>query len=944
MIRIGNLTILPERREVYANGELVTLGARALDMLFVLLKANGALVTKSDLLREVWPTTVVEENNLHVHVSTLRKLLGDNRRLLVSVSGQGYRLLRSDASEDVARNDRLSTGIPPEQTSRTYGSHLFGREECIKQILEALEQHNVVTLVGTGGIGKTSLAQEVGRLSTGCYPGGVWMVELAQQTDPDAIPAAVASAMGFAIPRDSKATDAIFSLIGRDRTLLILDNCEHIIDAAADFVHRLILSNTLCKVLATSREALRIPEERQCNVEPLDVPGNEELGPSVLERGAVQLFLARARTVDPRFGSDMSALELIGQVCKRLDGIPLAIELAAARAAILGIRILAENIDARIQTLTGGYRDAHLPRHQTLKATFDWSYKLLSRVERLVLNRLAVLRGDFSLEDACAVAESEGIAAEHISEAIFALVNKSLVALDSAKPQTPYRLLETTRSYALQRLIDDGELNAAERRRALYLCHKFACMQDSAEARSVEDSLTEILRRFDNFRAALSWSFSATGDAALGRKLAALIVPSLFDLSLVTECVSWSAQALHAVTTDAASAAERGTTLRLLAAYASGLVYVEGPTEETLQTWAKVRDLAIAEREPWFEARALWGQWNWHQYGGRPRDALSNAIRFEELALRDGNEPHLILAQRIIGIAEHYCGNQLEAHDRIKRMLARYVHPIHGRDVVGVGINHRIVAQATVSRILLVKGRIDEARQLCIDTLDEAVTYDQGMTTAYVLVESVLPMSLLTNDCKLLRSAIGLLQNLLMRFGFEIWKKCGQCFSVLVALMDEYDDQLAARFDESTSEMCQTGYLAPLTLLRGMMATVFARAGMADKALVLLASALQHCETTGEYWYHPELSRIKAEILGQTNGSHSAPEEAESLLIAAIRLARKQGARLFEFRAAVSLAQLYKAQGRKRADCAFVQKIFDALPECGRDLNPDRFQELLETL
>lgn len=941
MIRIGNLAIFPERREVYANGELIPLGARALDMLLVLIKANGALVTKSALLREVWPTTFVEDNNLHVHVSTLRRLLGENRKLLVSVSGQGYRLLRSNGSENETHQEGAVTQLTRNRISPLSSSQLIGREGCVEQILDSLERHRVVSLLGAGGIGKTSLAQEVGRVSTGQYAGGVWMVELAQQTDSDSIPAAVACAMGFAVQLDSKATDAIFSLIGRDRTLLILDNCEHLIDAVADFVHRLVLSNSLCKVLTTSRESLRIPEERQFSVEPLTVPHCDELGPSVLQCGAVQLFLARARALDPPFGSDMSSLVLIGRVCKRLDGIPLAIELAAARAAVLGIEILAENIDASIQTLTGGYRDA-LPRHQTLKATFDWSYRLLPKVERVVLNRLAVLRGDFSLSDAVAVSGSGEIDADQTSEAVYALVNKSLISLDSAKFQSPYRLLETTRGYALQRLIDDGELNTAEFRRAAHLCQKFKHILDSAEPVPIDESLSEILRRFDNFRAALGWSFSASGNGALGRELAVLIVPSLFDLSLVRECVDWSAQALRSITTDKARAAQRGTTLRLLSAYGSGLVYVKGPTSETLQTWVEVGDLAVAEKEPWFESRAIWGQWNWYQYGGRPREALVYAKRFEELAKRNSNEVHLILAQRIIGIAEHYCGNQHEAHTRVEQMLARYIHPVHRRYVVGVGVNHRIVAQATTSRILLVSGRINEARQLSAEILKAANSYGQGMTTAYVLVESVIPIAFLTDDANTARSAISMLKDISARFGFEIWRTCGLCFSILAALNDEYDDQLANRFREAVSEMSESGYLAPLTLLQGLMATIFQRAGKDDCALALVNSSLIHCETTGEYWYYSELSRIKGDSLAKPECCTYSPADAESLFLAALELARKQGAWFFELRAAVSLAQLYKAQGREIAAPVLVQRVSDVLAVNGQNLDSLQLQGFLE--
>jgi predicted ATPase/DNA-binding winged helix-turn-helix (wHTH) protein len=486
MMRIENLTIFPDRREVLVDDTLVELGSRAMDVLLILMEANGALVTKEELIDRVWPTTIVVDNNLHVHICQIRKIMGVHRKLLVAVPGRGYRLLRSAEPAQAT-----STFIAVAHSKHTANSlpfssaQLVGRDTSLTEIGKLLCAHDVMTLVGAGGIGKSSLAAEVGRRHLSQFEGRVWMVEMAGRNTPCPLPAAVASAMGFTSQNGEHTAKTVIDLIDKKPTLLILDNCEHVIAEVAEFTHMLTRLNPGCKILATSREALRIHGERLYHVIPLEVPRDDDSNASIPRRSAVQLFLARVSSIEPCFCANNANLALAGRVCKRLDGVPLAIELAAARAAILGIEVLAEKLDESIRILGGGHRTA-LPHHQTLEASFDWSYNLLSETERKVLSRLGVLRGAFTLEDAQAVAASDDLSVHDVTEAICALISKSLVVAHLEQGHVEYRLLETTRCYALQRLEANGQRNATERRRARYLSKVFCASHGNwtNEARS----------------------------------------------------------------------------------------------------------------------------------------------------------------------------------------------------------------------------------------------------------------------------------------------------------------------------------------------------------------------------------------------------------------------------------------------------------------------------
>jgi predicted ATPase len=404
----------------------------------------------------VWPGAIVEENTLAVHISAIRKALGADRAMLKTHFGRGYRLLgrwtpRPDDTR--ARPANFEWALPPAPPVQgnlpAPVSDLIGRATAVQHLLNLVSAYRVVTLTGAGGIGKSRLALEIAHASLSGYAGDVWLVELASLSDGGLVAAAIAGVLGLDLGPNDISPEALARAIGRRRLLLVIDNCEHLVDAAATMVETLIRQCPAASVVATSREVLRIQGECAYRVLPLDVPDeHQSAGGSdkVQEASAVQLF--RARMTEQQSGlGHQEDLAAVAAICRRLDGIPLAIEFAAARAAALGLRQVLSRLDDRFALLTSGRRTA-LPKHRTLRATLDWSYELLSVPERLLLQCLAIFVGTFSLEAAGAVVAITEGATGDAADGIENLITKSLVSTNVVGTEAHYRLLETTRAYA----------------------------------------------------------------------------------------------------------------------------------------------------------------------------------------------------------------------------------------------------------------------------------------------------------------------------------------------------------------------------------------------------------------------------------------------------------------------------------------------------------------
>jgi predicted ATPase/DNA-binding CsgD family transcriptional regulator/DNA-binding XRE family transcriptional regulator len=403
-------------------------------------------------------------------------------------------------------------------------SSFVGREQELTEIVRLLETTRLLTLTGAGGVGKTRLALRVAADVAAGYAHGVWMVDLAPLADATLVPKAVASALDVREQPGRSLADTIVDALRRRHLLLVLDNCEHLVHASAALAETLLQACPRLRVLTTSRHALRAPGETVWWVPSLKLPEVDALvtAEQVAGSEAVQLFVERARAVGPAFALTDQNAASVAHVCRHLDGIPLALELAAARLLVLSPEQLAARLDDRFKLLTGGSPTA-LPRQQTLRGTLDWSYELLSELERTLLRRLAVFAGGWTLEAAESVCAGEGLEGDAILDLLAGLVSKSLVVVGHEAQGVRYRLLETVRQYAWERLQAAGEQEDACRR------HRDWCLMlgEEAEPRLYRAEQVEWLERLerehDNLRLALAWTHAQTdGSIAFARLARAL--------------------------------------------------------------------------------------------------------------------------------------------------------------------------------------------------------------------------------------------------------------------------------------------------------------------------------------------------------------------------------------------------------------------------------------
>jgi len=511
--RFGRFELNPGTRQLLVDGRPAVLGARALDVLHALVERRDRLVTKGELLDVVWPGVIVEENNLAAHVSALRKVLGAHA--IATVPGRGYRFV---AALETTQNAGVRDGTKLDGAHAEGSARLIGRDHDKALIESMLADERLVTIVGPGGIGKTRLARSIASSRAECS----W-VELAPINDPALIPDAILAALGMGVNDSAGGIDALVNATMRKRITIVLDNGEHLIEPLARLVTLLLERTSAARFLVTSRELLKVTSEAAYRLEGLGIPG---IGASVREAqsfGAVELFLTRATAVDHRYRVSDEQLPLVVDICRKLDGMPLAIEFAAARAPVLGAARLSEQIDRRLESLGSATRNGPA-RQQTLQATLDWSHELLAEPERRYFRRLAVFWAGFTLDAAREVAADDPADEWASSEILASLVDKSMVAMDGADVPR-YSLLETTRVYALQQLARSGEEREIRRRHALHFVRLFEAFHEiwliGPEHRWHPSATAEM----DNLYAALDWSFGPGGDPTVGTRLAAAGIP-----------------------------------------------------------------------------------------------------------------------------------------------------------------------------------------------------------------------------------------------------------------------------------------------------------------------------------------------------------------------------------------------------------------------------------
>jgi len=527
----GRFALRPAQRQLLIDGQPAVLGARAFDVLLALVENRERLVSKNELLDFVWPGLVVEENNLQVHVSALRKLLGP--QAIATIPGRGYRFTL--ASDEPPAAEAAPVAAPratlPERTLP-----LLGRDAELTALLELLDQNPLVTLVGAGGIGKTTLARSAAQARQRAWPDGAAWVELASLTDARLIAGTVAQALELQLAPGGDPLTALVTALKPMQLLLVIDNAEHLLDDLAVMVQALLKGTPGVHLLVTSQVPLRLQGEQVLRLEALAVPEAGSNAQGAAQHGAVALFTERAHAADRRFALTDDNVRDVIEICQRLDGMPLALELAAARVPLLGARGVAERLDDRFKLLAGGSRSAPT-RQQTLQAALDWSLALLPVTERSVFQRLGVFAGGFTLSLASAVLDTDDLDEWALIDALATLADHSLLSVSATDPPR-YALSETARAYALSQLQAGTERDALRTRHAAALRRFFDASPSDWLQMSDDDWLARYEPELDNLRAALSWAHEQH-DAQTVVALVGAAAPLWHHLSLHGEARHW---------------------------------------------------------------------------------------------------------------------------------------------------------------------------------------------------------------------------------------------------------------------------------------------------------------------------------------------------------------------------------------------------------------------
>ncbi|UVK41065.1 winged helix-turn-helix domain-containing protein [Mesorhizobium sp. AR10] len=902
----GPFRLSVSERLLARGGEPLGIGGRALDILIVLVEHAGEVLSSKELLRRVWPDVIVEEGSLRVHLFNLRKALGDGKdgnRYIANVAGRGYsfvapvrisaRMIPTPPSGGAGRPKRL----PPRL------ERMIGREETVAALCSLLTERRFVNVVGPGGMGKTTVAVAIAHSLRNEFSDQIYFLDLGALGDASLVAGAVTSTLGLSGQATQDPVSALVAFLVDKPILLVLDSCEHVIDAVAALAERLFAEIPLVHLLTTSREALRVEGENVYLLTPLEGPSEESglTAAQALAAPAVQLFMERA--VAGGLGAELSDTDapILAAICRRLDGIALAIELAAGRVGTYGIRGTVELLDDRFKLLWHGRRSA-IPRHQTLQAMFDWSYNLLSPYEQTILRRLSVFVGPFALNDAIAIASDDEADAPAVADAVESLVNKSLIRMSELAGSTYHRLLDTSRVYAAAKLAETGDGAVLSRRHAHHYADRFKPDSTRATAFGIRD-VSAYEPHMGNIRAALEWSFSEVGEAQNGVQLAAGAAPLFLGFSLLGECEQWCERSLSAL-----AEADRGTEreLALQAALAISSMFTRGNSDGVRRAIERGIGLAETLRDGQYKLHLLAGLNIFLTRVGDFRGALACAERSVLVAAELGEKSGIIVVEWMLGVSHHLVGNQAASQRHSERGLELEAEA-GSVQVDFFGYDHRVRALIALARALWLRGMPERALRIADQAVEEATKREHPVAVCMSLVYTV-PVYLWSGDFERAAQWIERVLAYATKYSLAPYHAMGLALKGELMILQGEPAEGAQLLRSAVATLSAERFNILATAFFRALAEGMMRSGQLDEATTTIDRAIALADQAGETYDRPDLLRVWAEI----RLAYSPPDvsAAEDSLLQAIYWAGKQSATAWELKAAVPLARMWQQQGQ----------------------------------
>ncbi|KIQ34289.1 transcriptional regulator [Variovorax paradoxus] len=911
--RFGAFVLWETQRRLEKLGQGVRLGSRSFELLLQLLRRVGEVVGKEELLSTVWAGVVVEESSVRVHISALRKALGepedgdDCKEWISNVPLRGYRFNGAVSREQVgipAEGRPLDTALPspsftklPERLTR-----LVGRDADMERVLAALATRRLVTIVGAGGIGKTRAAIRAAECHAERTDMQLAFVDLSPLVSQAHVASTVARSLGA--PADTTdTTRAILQRLAGRHALLLIDNCEHMLDSLALLITELLGALPGLRILATSREAIRIEGEHVERLSPLAVPGAECAAlAEAMASPAVELLVERAKAAGARAFEDADG-RLLAAIARQVDGIPLAIELVAARLGVQPIGDLAFRLNDHMRLYSAGSRAA-LPRHRTLAAALDWSIALLDDAELRLLRRLSVFRGRFDVESALSVTQAD-MDPEAAFDALISLANKSLVSFDNSDAVAPYRLLDTTRSYAAALLAQTDEGPALRRRHALFMRDLMSAATSDSGELTMQAWNARYAHRLDDVRSALDACLAQHQDWETGAALTIASAPLWFHVSQVEEYRDRVIAALACFEPPPGPGmdTETETEAWLQIALGNALWHTRGPVPEMGAAYDRALAVAMSTRSVMLELQARWGVCVLHASRGEYAAALHHSQVLFKIAHSSPDPAALNLAHRMTALASHFCGDFAAAGEGAQAAI-----------LVGDAVRQTranlfqfdaaVASNALLARTLWLQGDAAKAMATATRAVALAEAGGNALSLCFALFGAC-PVALWSGEVELARKWVRMLLDEAQRRGLEYWHQWAHCFALGLEASTA-DDR-----DRHVRQVAQQ--LAAFDAPRKEMLVTFCT-DWVDDATIAQADAGRGQWSAAETW----------RAAGRRCEQRGLDDEAEAFYRRAVDTARRQGALGWEFRGAIDLARLWVRLGRTKD----ALEVLDGI--CGR--------------
>jgi predicted ATPase/DNA-binding winged helix-turn-helix (wHTH) protein len=880
IFEFGPFQLYPGLRKLERASSTVPLGGREFDLLLALIERKGEILDHGQLAKIVWQGINVSEPSVRVHMSGLRKALGEVRgssEFVRTIPGRGYTFAahvhrRENIAEVIRKSKR---GLPALMI------RVIGRRDLIASVQDQLLKGRLVSLIGPAGVGKTTVALACATNLLTEFSSGIYFVDLSAINRSDQVATEIAIALGLSVDFEDPI-GGILNQLRESNTLIILDNCEHVIEGAAGSALRLAEGAEKIAMLITSREPLGLALESICRLLPLEIP--PDTGPISLENArsysAVELFEERAAASSGDFRLEQSNVERIANLCRRLDGIPLAIEFAASRMDEFGLDGVVSRLGDRFALLNEGRRTA-VPRHYTLRDTIDWSFSLLTSFESAALEAFAIFRGPFTLLSATRVAGGNKPDTSEFEALLSNLVSKSMLTENRDSSFERFRLLDMTRDFARERLVLSG------RERAVSLAHANDCTEVLKQAElDWHDGISPVWmaafgHRLNDVRSAIAWCFAANNDPDLGVRLTALASVLFIPFGLVQEYLTLLNVA---ISTNALSAKrDRGLDGRLYCSLGTALYHTQSHNPDN-----GARDAFVMAAQASTEAndlsgalRALSALSASHLLHGDYASALGLKADFAKLGALDSHTGHRTFAH-----SNHYAGNLDKTKFHIEAAMA-FAKTSFGHENSSAQYDAKQMnLRSTLAQHLWLTGFPDQAMAIVDDFIEEARPGNHAPSFCQVLSTAGFPLALALGGVSRAEPVLKLLSSLAEKHSAMLWLGWAKAYGLIIRPRNQRGTRDASSLFDLFYPPTKGVQLEYLSIL----GDEFTEPWIIEQAMMGTPC-----------WCMPELIRARGHILLGTKGGNVA---AEALFTEAWKSANEQGSIAWRLRASISRAQL----------------------------------------